>query len=283
MKYAYFLDPCKKPEIKTKIGEVIVVKCQNAFGGDVKREVELEKMLRTGKHHPLTGPIYVEKITSEMNVEIAILGIKPDKIGYQCCSCSSGMLKIKPFKRSFRMIPFEGDKLFYNNRTVVAKPSIGVIGTATRLKTRSGRLDRSGGNIDLNCLCNGSKIHLPCEVEGALVYLGDIHILQGNGEISGIAAEVSGEIQIRINVSKYIYKFPIIETEDDICILGYGNNIRSSIQQATKNAIKFVSKELNMSFLDTYSFLSLIGNVILGHSTGAIVSSGIEIKKEYLE
>jgi acetamidase/formamidase len=46
-----------------------------------------------------------------------------------------------------------------------------------------------GGNIDCRALVAGSVLYLPVTVPGALLYLGDGHAAQGDGEVGGTAIE----------------------------------------------------------------------------------------------
>lgn len=279
MEYAYCLDPFKEPVKYVNKKEPVTILLENAFGGTPNDENELIKLIESSKHHPLTGPIYIEGIEPGMNVEIQILDIQPNNEGYQCCSMSSGILKINPFERNFKKIKVTEGLIYYGDIKMFASPSIGVVGTATDSMTRSGRLDCCGGNIDLKELKKGAKIILPCEHKGALIYFGDMHLIQANGEISGIAAEAGGKITVSIDTSEYNYKFPIIITDEAWIIVGYGVDIESSIQQATENAIMFLSKQYALKYTDSYMILSLIGDLLLGHSTGKTVSSGINISK----
>ena len=47
----------------------------------------------------------------------------------------------------------------------------------------------SGGNIDCKDLVAGTTLYLPVNVDGALLYLGDGHAAQGDGEVGGTAIE----------------------------------------------------------------------------------------------
>jgi acetamidase/formamidase len=71
-------------------------------------------------------------------------------------------------------------------------PFLGVMGVApaesgehSTIPPRAG----SGGNIDCKDLVAGSTLYLPVNVDGALVYLGDGHAAQGDGEVGGTAIE----------------------------------------------------------------------------------------------
>ena len=54
---------------------------------------------------------------------------------------------------------------------------------------RSRRARPAGGNIDCKELVSGSTLFLPITVRGALLYLGDGHAAQGDGEVGGTAIE----------------------------------------------------------------------------------------------
>jgi amidase len=46
-----------------------------------------------------------------------------------------------------------------------------------------------GGNMDFNEIREGSTVFLPVRQPGALLYLGDAHAVQGDGELNGNALE----------------------------------------------------------------------------------------------
>jgi acetamidase/formamidase len=58
----------------------------------------------------------------------------------------------------------------------------------------------AGGNIDCKELVAGSVLYLPVQVEGALVYLGDGHAAQGDGECCGTAIECGMTSEINLDL-----------------------------------------------------------------------------------
>ncbi|WP_200949014.1 acetamidase/formamidase family protein [Frateuria sp. Soil773] len=54
-----------------------------------------------------------------------------------------------------------------------------------------------GGNMDFNQLVEGNTVYLPVQQPGALLYFGDAHALQGDGETSQYALETSMEWSCR--------------------------------------------------------------------------------------
>lgn len=281
--YSYTLSSDKDPIMYVDCNEPFTINVLNAFGKELNSESELEMCIKTKQHHPVTGPIYIRNVFPGDSISVNIIDIEPNKSGYQCLSSSSGIVRIQPFKRNFKIVQFTAGEgvVEYDNIRFVANPSIGVIGVANSESTRSGRTSWTGGNIDINKLIKNSRIILPCEFPGGLLYLGDLHLLQGNGELSGVAFEVSGKITISVTKDEKQYKFPILELKEGIGILGYGTNIEEAIRCATNNAITYICKEYGMKYIDAYMLLSAIGDVVLGHITGKIVSCAIQINYSY--
>jgi amidase len=55
----------------------------------------------------------------------------------------------------------------------------------------SGGFGAWGGNLDFRTITKSSTLYLPVFHNGALLYLGDGHAAQGDGELNGDALETS--------------------------------------------------------------------------------------------
>jgi len=64
----------------------------------------------------------------------------------------------------------------------------------------SGDSGRYGGNMDFNEIVEGATVYLPVSVPGALLYVGDGHALQGDGELNGNALETSMDVEFTVDV-----------------------------------------------------------------------------------
>jgi acetamidase/formamidase len=60
----------------------------------------------------------------------------------------------------------------------------------------------AGGNIDINDLTAGSTLYLPVQVPGAMVFSGDPHMAQGDGEVALTAMEGSLRPTFRLTLVK---------------------------------------------------------------------------------
>lgn len=64
--------------------------------------------------------------------------------------------------------------------------------------------DRTDGHMDINRVREGAILICPVKVKGGGVYLGDMHAMQGDGEIAGHTADVSGIVHLQVRVLKNI-------------------------------------------------------------------------------
>lgn len=64
--------------------------------------------------------------------------------------------------------------------------------------------DRTDGHMDVNRVRTGAILICPVKVEGGGVHLGDMHAMQGDGEIAGHTADVAGIVNLQVNVLKNV-------------------------------------------------------------------------------
>ncbi|SIT71584.1 acetamidase/formamidase family protein [Edaphobacillus lindanitolerans] len=61
---------------------------------------------------------------------------------------------------------------------------------------------RTDGHMDINRVRAGAVLVCPVKVPGGGVYLGDMHAMQGDGEIAGHTTDVAGVVHLRVRVLK---------------------------------------------------------------------------------
>lgn len=62
--------------------------------------------------------------------------------------------------------------------------------------------ERTDGHMDVNRVREGAVLICPVKVPGGGVYLGDMHAMQGNGEIAGHTTDVAGIVDLQVEVIK---------------------------------------------------------------------------------
>jgi formamidase len=61
---------------------------------------------------------------------------------------------------------------------------------------------RTDGHMDIDAVRPGTILLVPVKVPGGGIYLGDMHALQGDGEIAGHTMDVSGTVTLQVEVVK---------------------------------------------------------------------------------
>jgi acetamidase/formamidase len=115
------------------------------------------------------------------------------------------------------------------------------------------------GNLDLSELSEGSSLYIPVWKPGALIYTGDSHAVQGDGEICLTAVETRmKELQIRVLLHKQKHlAWPVAETDMHWITMGLDKDLHTAMTLAARNAIKFLAAQAKISELDAYALCSI--------------------------
>jgi acetamidase/formamidase len=115
------------------------------------------------------------------------------------------------------------------------------------------------GNLDLSELTEGSTLYIPVWKPGALIYTGDSHAVQGDGEICLTAIETRMkelEIQVLLHKQKRL-AWPVAETDTHWIIIGLDKDLNAAMTLAARHAIKFLATQAKISELDAYALCSI--------------------------
>jgi acetamidase/formamidase len=116
-----------------------------------------------------------------------------------------------------------------------------------------------GGNLDLRELAEGSTLYLPVWKPGALIYTGDSHAVQGDGEISLTALETAMQevlIQVVLHKQKNFH-WPVAETATHWITIGLDKDLNTAMTLAARNAIEFLSTRAKLTPHDAYALCSI--------------------------
>jgi acetamidase/formamidase len=116
-----------------------------------------------------------------------------------------------------------------------------------------------GGNLDLRELAEGSTLYLPVWHPGALIYTGDSHAVQGDGEICLTALETRMQevlIQVVLHKQKK-FQWPVAETATHWITIGLDKDLNNAMTLAARNAIEFLSSRAKLTPLDAYALCSI--------------------------
>jgi acetamidase/formamidase len=116
-----------------------------------------------------------------------------------------------------------------------------------------------GGNLDLRELVEGSTLYLPVWKPGALIYTGDSHAVQGDGEISLTALETRmQEVLIEVVLHKQKnFRWPVAETATHWITMGLDKDLNAAMALAARNAIEFLATRARLTPHDAYALCSI--------------------------
>jgi amidase len=136
------------------------------------------------------------------------------------------------------------------NFRVKMQPMLGCVGVAPPANQafRSGWLGPWGGNMDYNGLREGVTVYLPVFQEGALLFVGDGHALEGDGELNGDALETSMDVEFTVNLVRGQHiQGPRFENDEFLMASGIGGSLQDALQQATTEMARWLEHDYRLS------------------------------------
>src|SRR5581483_5344603 len=139
-----------------------------------------------------------------------------------------------------------------------------------------------GGNMDYNGMGAGATVMLPVFEPGALLFVGDGHARQGDGEVDGSAIETSLDVEFSVELLKKKISWPRLETQDYIMVLGSSRALNEALQHATTELLRWL--------IEAYGFDERGASLLLGQAMEYDVSNVVDpeftivakMRKQYL-
>jgi acetamidase/formamidase len=217
--------------------------------------IEQIKKLRTdypGRGpHTLTGPVYIEGAEPGMVLKVKINKIVPR--AYAMNFNVPGMFGQFPDR-----FPEGQVKYFYldlDRKVAEFAPGIEIPlrpfpGTTAVARAEPGQYStvppgRYAGNIDVRDFTEGAALYIPIFVKGALLWTGDSHAAQGNGEVNLTALETAyKEMNVTVEVIKDMkLEWPRIETPDAWITLGIDRDLNVALDLVKAETTTFLMEQ----------------------------------------
>lgn len=215
------------------------------------------------KTNAATGPLFVEEAAPGDTLAVEILDIQTGPVGV-CSVSPSCTWPETAISRVFRRFPItDGCAVFDETRRLPISPMIGVIGTAPATDAVSTMIPMEhGGNMDCTKISKGAVLFLPVFVPGALLSLGDLHALMGDGEVSGCGLEIEGIATLRVTVLKNTaFSWPALLKDDRFSVIASAATVEEAWRLATRLMHKFLTDREGLSAADGAMALSLCGDL----------------------
>jgi amidase len=130
------------------------------------------------------------------------------------------------------------------------RPMLGCVGVAPARKEAitTSTPGAFGGNMDYAGLNQGVKVMLPVNEPGALLFVGDGHALQGEGEVVGTGLETSMDVEFTVQVvKKSPIQWPRLENDTHVMVLGSERSLIEALQQATSEMHRWLMQDYGLS------------------------------------
>jgi amidase len=131
---------------------------------------------------------------------------------------------------------------------------------------------RYGGNMDYNQIREGTTLYLPVYHLGALLFVGDGHAAQGDGELTGDALETSMDIEFSVDViAGQNFGHPLAENDEFLISIGIGGSLDQALQQATSGMVRWLERDYKLNaneaamvlgFAVKYDVVDLVGTQV---------------------
>jgi len=151
------------------------------------------------------------------------------------------------------------------------RPMLGCVGVAPERKQAiaTSYPGNFGGNMDYAGMNSGVKLMLPVFEPGALLFIGDGHARQGEGEVVGSAMETSMDVEFSVQLVKNsTIAWPRLENSTHIMVLGSSRALLEAFQLATA--------ELQQWLMTEYGFTERGAQTFMGQATEYEVSNVVD-------
>ena len=167
---------------------------------------------------------------------------------------------------------------------VPCSPFLGTIGTAPEIEAISTLVPGPfGGNMDVADTCPGNIVRLPVWNEGALFYTGDAHAAQGDGELCGVACEVTARVRLRFGIERgRSISWPRIESPTELMVVGSARPMEDAARIAWTELIGWLVADYGFDKYAAYQLLTQAGRMRVGNMVDPQYSLVAKIDKRFL-
>jgi acetamidase/formamidase len=287
------LNPLTEPVAHVNLGETVEVETWDAYGGVVSPRRTFQQAVEegaVGALNPVTGPIYVEGAEPGDTLVVEILEIELPEWGGSSIIPGFGALEgwLNLMQPKTKVSYIKGDEVVYGADhgavlNIPVDPFIGTIGVSPAYEAiQTLAPGPHGGNMDCPDVKPGNKLYLPVSHPGALFGLGDVHAVQGDGEICGTAVEIGAVVKLRFQVQKKTIDWPRVESPDQIMTVCSARPLEDAARLAYRELISWMVEEYGWDRDDAYIFLSLACKARIAQIVDPLYTVAAKLDKKYL-
>ncbi len=272
--------PGREPAAFIRSGESVRFECSDCYGEQLAYDGFPYEKMDMRRNNPATGPLYIEEAQPGDLLKITIEKIEIASEGSMCARTGAGIYEIEGCHcRRFHIE--NGEICFDHGIRIPIKPMIGVIGTASPEKLPTTWPGEHGGNMDIRDLGEGAVLVLPVFEKGALLSVGDLHAVQGDGETVVCALEMNGFVTLKAEVLKGRGDLPtpFILTKDAYLTTGAAETLDEAGKIAAQKMHRFLQAHSPLNDAQSGMLLSLAGNLRISQVVNPRKGCIMELKR----
>ncbi|MGH9720003.1 MAG: acetamidase/formamidase family protein, partial [Bryobacteraceae bacterium] len=259
-KFELYFTSAVKPVLHIAPGDTVKTWSVDAGGTDPKGQ------RRSPGGNPQTGPFYVDGAFPGDTLVVKLKRIRTNRdwagsgnrvMANAVEPWSLSDLKYTPGFNSRWKIDKERNVAYLEKPTdklkdfsVPLRPMLGCVAVAPNgdNSVRTTDSGRFGGNMDYNQIVEGTTLYLPVSHPGALLFVGDGHAAQGDGELTGDALETSMDIEFSVDlISGRNFGHPLAENSEFLMSIGIGGSLDQALQMATSGMMRWLERDYKLS------------------------------------
>ncbi len=275
-------------------GEIFEVETELNIGGHLIQDIDdklKESDVTLPFVNPATGPVKLNGAKPGDTVVFRVIDVGVHGLGYTALWPGIGIfpdwVRKKEFGVQNHTVRVEDGVVHWNDDIKIpAAPMVGVIGVAP---VAGGviTIDNGvhGGNLDVQEVTNGSLISFPVHQEGAYLYFGDVHALQGDAECNGMGAiEIRGHLKIQVFVIPELKKqtWPRIETDTHVCTLGCARPLDDALRISFEEMVYWMEASYGFKASEAYMLLGQVAEARCTQMVNPKYTYICKINKDYL-
>ncbi len=288
--------PTNKPVLVVNPGDTIHTTTVDAGGTDEKG------VPRVMGGNPETGPFYIESAQPGDTLVVHLVRLRlnrdwavSDDFIVSRAVDSDLAVKMKDGGKTVRwhldtergVATPEKPAEHLTHYSIPLKPMMGCIAVApglTHAPPPTGDSGNWGGNMDFNEIVEGATVYLPVSVPGALLYVGDGHAVQGDGELNGNALETSMDVTFTVDVipGKRIPGIRV-ESPTHVMAMGLGGSLEAALREATRNMAELLATDYKLTPSEVAQVLGTASEYRVSELADRNAGVVLEINKERLQ
>jgi len=270
------------PAVATlKPGDILQTKTFDAFGNVIRKPGDTMAMVKGD--NPLTGPFAIVGAEPGDTLVVKFLDLAVDSnrgvgalapgFGALNTTTYTPMLNANlPEKIWFYDIDARANEATFHaldsgfTVKIPLQPFLGCIGVAPAGgEARSSVVPAEyGGNMDAAEARPGYTLYLPVNAPGALLYLGDGHAAQGDGEVAGTAIEVPLRVRLQVDlIKRKKIAWPRFENDASLMAVGAYRPLDDALRIAFTELVGWIHADYGLSEMDAYELLSKVAKIHL--------------------